>query len=236
MDRLRSRQYGIILVAISAVLWSTAGLFVRMADLDTWTIIAWRSMFSFGALGCIAAIQHRGDLIRTITRLGWPGVTSVAVSVVATISYVMALRLTTVANVMIIYAALPFITTAIAFVWLRERVTPRFLAAGTVALAGIAIMAGTAATSRDIAGIVAAFVMTAGFATQLVHTKRHPALDMTIVSGLTAAVCVPITVPLMQAGIPAPAQLLACGLAAAGGWRAGAGGAALQHLARHRPR
>ena len=62
--------------------------------------------------------------------------------VISTISYVVALRLTTVANVMIVYAALPFVATAIAFIWLRERVTARFLVASTIALTGIVIMAG----------------------------------------------------------------------------------------------
>jgi drug/metabolite transporter (DMT)-like permease len=212
MDRLRSRQMGVILVAVSAVLWSTAGLFVRMADLDTWTIVAWRSLFSFLALGGIAVMQNRQQLRRVVMGQGLPGVFAVCVSVVSTISYVLALRLTTVANVMIIYAALPFIATAIAYLWLREHVTVRFLIAGAIAIAGILIMANAATTLRDVAGLAAAFAMTAGFATQLVHSKRHPSLDMTIIIALTAGVCALVTIPFMQTGIPAPRQLLACAL------------------------
>jgi drug/metabolite transporter (DMT)-like permease len=212
MNPVQSRRYGVLLVTLSAFLWSTAGLFVRMADLDTWTIVVWRSVFAVATLGGIAVLQNRGHLIRSFTGFGLPGLATIAISVVSTISYVVALRLTTVANVMTVYAALPFIATAIAFVWLRERVTTRFLIAGTVALAGIVVMAGAVATLRDLGGIFAAFVMTTGFATQLVHTKRHPSLDMMVLSTLAAAVCVPVAAPFMQFQIPAPSQILACAL------------------------
>ena len=212
MDLVRRRRSGVLLVAVSAVLWSTAGLFVRMADLDAWTIVAWRSVFSFLTLGGIAVARNRHDLVRSVSGFGLPGLVSIVVTVISTISYVVALRLTTVANVMTVYAALPFIATAIAFFWLRERVTTRFLVAGTLALAGIGISTGAVATLRDVMGIFAAFVMTSTFAVQLVHTKRHPSLDMTTLSALAGGVCVLVSVPFMQAGIPSPTQLLACAL------------------------
>ena len=201
-----------MLVAISAVLWSTAGLFVRMAHLDAWTIVFWRSVFSALTLGIIALAQNRGHVVRSFTGFGIPGAVTIAVVVVSTISYVVALRLTTVATVMTVYAALPFIATAIAFVWLKERVTRRFLVAGAFALAGIAVTAGAVATSQDLAGILAAFVMTSGFATQLVNAKRHPSLDMTVLVALSAIVCIPVAAPFMRLGVPAPWQLFACAL------------------------
>ena len=84
--------------------------------------------------------------------------------------------------------------------------TARFLVAGAIALAGIVITAGAVATSRDLIGIFAAFVMTSGFATQLVNAKRHPSLNMMVLSALAAAVCVPVSAPFMQVGAPAPAR------------------------------
>ena len=210
MDYGRSRRTGIALVAISAVLWSTAGLFVRMAALDTWTIVAWRSLFTFLTLGTIAVVQKRGALIQMFAGFGSPEVVTLAVTVVSTVAYVVALRLTTVANVMTVYATLPFMATGIAYLWLRETVTARFLIAGAVALCGVIVMTGAVATSSDLLGILAALVMTTGFAMQLVHTKRHPSMDMTVLIAVAAAVCMPVAEPLMQGGVPAPMQLLAC--------------------------
>ncbi|WP_227672511.1 DMT family transporter [Komagataeibacter sp. FXV3] len=212
MDRLHSRTVGVALVALSALLWSTAGLFVRMSHLDTWTIVAWRSFFSFMTLGGFAVVLYRRALGRVILRQGWPGVFTVAVSVVSAICYVMALRMTTVANVMIIYAALPFITTGIAFVWLGERVTTRFLVAGGIAIAGIAIMGRAAASPRDLLGLGAALVMTTGFAIQLVQVKRYPSLDMTIIITLMSGICMLVAIPVMRPGIPPFQSMLACAL------------------------
>ena len=178
--------------------------------MQDWTIVAWRSLFAFLTLGALAAVQKRGALLRSLAAFGLPEVVTIVVTVVSTISYVMALRLTTVANVMTVYAALPFIATSLAFVWLGERVTARFLVAGTIAIGGIVVMAGAVATSRDLLGIFAALVMTSGFATQLVHTKRHPRLDTTLLIAVAAAVCVPLSVPFMRGVVPAPTQLLAC--------------------------
>ena len=209
---MANRRYGFALVALSALLWSTAGLFVRMADLDAWTIVAWRSLFAFVTLAALWVAQNRSGLSNAVPGIGLTVVPSVVLAVVSTFAYVIALRLTTVANVMTVYAALPFIATAIAFVWLRERATRRFMVAGSVALAGIAVTAGAAASSQDTMGILAALVMTAGFAAQLVHTRRHPGLDTALASALAAGACMIIAVPLAQPGIPAPVPLIACAL------------------------
>jgi drug/metabolite transporter (DMT)-like permease len=119
---MHGRTYGIILVALSAVLWSTAGLFVRMANLDAWTILGWRSLFSSVTLGAFVCFQNRSHLCPLLGSLRGPGIVSVAISVISSISYIISLRLTTVANVMTIYAALPFIATAIAYFWQGEKV------------------------------------------------------------------------------------------------------------------
>ncbi|MCW6509144.1 DMT family transporter [Lichenifustis flavocetrariae] len=202
-----SRPTGMALVALSAVLWSTAGLFVRMADLDAWTVLGWRSLFSAIFLGGLFSIQSGPRAIRDATSLGWSELFMVATSIMATICYVFALKLTTVANVMTIYATLPFVAAGIAFVWLGERASTRILIASAIALVGIAIMAGSATEPKDIAGNLAAFAMTVGFGTQLVHAKRHPDINMTLVIAIAAGLCAVISWPLMAVAVPSLQQL-----------------------------
>lgn len=209
---MASRTYGILLVTISAILWSTAGPLVRMANLESWTLIGWRSIFSFLTLLGVAAYEHRKNLAKAVAGMGPPGVVAVAISILSTISYVFALNLTTVANVMIVYAVLPFIAALISYFWIGERVARRLLGAGLVAFVGIAIMAGAAASPKDFLGIIAAFVMTATFASQIVHTKVHPDLDLNVTMALAAGACGLIALPFMEPGIPTPTALLACAL------------------------
>ena len=209
---ISKRHLGIAMVASSAVLWSTAGLFVRMADLDAWTMIGWRSIFSALFLFGLLLVRSGRHSFAALRSMGRQGFVSIPISIVSTITYVFALKLTSVANVMTIYATLPFVATGIAFVWLGERVGPRVLIASAIALVGIVIMAGSVTDPRDVAGNLMAFLMTFGFGLQLVHTKRYPDLDMTLVMALAAALCALLCWPLMGTMLPNPGQLVVLAL------------------------
>lgn len=212
MNVSQARRIGIYLVIASAVLWSTAGLFVRMADMDLWSMVAWRSAFSFITLGAFVLFRRLSAHGRTPMTFALPGIAACTVSTVAGITYIASLQWTTVANVMTVYATLPFVATAIAYVWLRDQVTHRLILAGIAAFIGVAISVGAAASARDILGIVAAFVMTAGCAMQIVIARRFPSLDSTMMTVFAALACLCIALPLMQFSIPTPTQLLACAL------------------------
>ncbi|MBX4950207.1 DMT family transporter [Rhizobium binae] len=211
MTLSRERRTGIYLVIASALMWSTAGLFVRMADMDVWSMVAWRSAFSFVTLGAFLIVQRRVGKPRLST-YGMPGVAASVVSAFAAITYIASLQWATVATVMTVYATLPFIATGIAFLWLRDRVTYRFVAAGGAAFVGVAISVGAAVSARDVLGILCAFAMTTGCATQIVIARRFPEMDTTMMTAFAALACLCIALPLMHFEILIPQQLLACAL------------------------
>lgn len=196
-----------VLVTMSAVLWSSAGLFVRMAGVDAWTLLGWRSLFAAAALGTIAVVQARGRRRWSLLDIGRQGWLSVPIFIVSTISYVFALKLTTVANVMTIYATLPFVAAGISFIWIGERMTARVLIASAISLCGIVIMAGAATRPQDIVGNLAAFLMTFGFGLQLVQSKKHPSLNIPVISAIACALCALLCWPLMSTTLPSPYQL-----------------------------
>jgi drug/metabolite transporter (DMT)-like permease len=198
------------MVAASAVLWSTAGLFVRLATLDTATLVLWRSLFAAVTLGGLTLARGGPARMSAVVRSGGAGVLFIGTSVVSSTAYVLSLRLTTVANVMTVYAALPFIATGIGFVWIHERVSRRFLVAGGLATGGIIASAVAATGAGDLAGIGAALVMTAGFALQLVAIRRFGRVDVMALNACAAAACVPLMAPFAQMTLPSPVQLLSC--------------------------
>jgi drug/metabolite transporter (DMT)-like permease len=77
MDRRSDRFWGLALVTGAAVLWSTAGLFVRLLDLDNWTIQSWRSLFGALSLLAIIAGQHGRRTPDAFRSIGWPGLAAV---------------------------------------------------------------------------------------------------------------------------------------------------------------
>lgn len=210
MNPAHDRLFGIYMVIASAVMWSTAGLFVRMADMDIWSMVAWRSGFAAFTLGAFLLVRRRAVRRHPSKTFGLPGVAACVVSAVTAISYIASLQWTTVANVMTVYATLPFVATGIALAWLGDQVTHRFVIAGCVAFIGVAISAGAAVSATDFLGILAALFMTVGCATQIVIAKRFPTMDSMLMTVCSALVCLCIALPVMQFSLPAPTQLIAC--------------------------
>lgn len=208
MSRAGGRAYGIALVATAAVLWSTAGLFVRLLDLDIWTIVGWRCLFAALSLLLVTGLQNGRDTPRAIRAIGWPGLAAIPIAAISMGSYVVALKLTTVANVMVVYATVPFVAAGVAFLWMGEPIRRRVLLASAGALIGIAIMAGFATRPQDIAGNAIAFLMTFTFGIQLVMARRYPSLEMAPVNATGAALCAIACWPLMPGASPSLSQLI----------------------------
>ena len=204
---MSGRTYGFILVAAATVLWSTAGLFVRMLNLDVWTILGWRSLFGAIALGTIVLYRHGFHGARDVVTFGRPGIFAVLLSAVSMLGYILALKLTTVANVLAIYATIPFVASGIGFLWMRERTERRVLVASAIALLGVLIVVGFAARPEDLLGDAMAFLMTLAFGALLIMSRRYPRLDMAQVNALGAALCVLICLPLMSATVPGAPEL-----------------------------
>ncbi|MGL5008344.1 MAG: EamA family transporter, partial [Paracoccaceae bacterium] len=200
--------FGVILVTTAAVFWSTAGVFMRLLpQMDVWTVLAWRSFFAALSLMLVVAIASRGRLVTAVRGLGWPGVGAIPVAVTSMAAYVVALHLTTVANVMVVYATVPFVAAAIGWWWNGERVPARFVVASGVAVVGIVIMAGSATGFRDLLGTVVAFAMTLAFAVQLVMARRYPRLEMSVVNAAAAGLCGLLCLPLMTGPAPDAQQM-----------------------------
>jgi drug/metabolite transporter (DMT)-like permease len=194
--------YGMVLVTAAAVIWSTAGVFMRLLPLDVWTILVWRSFFAALSLALVVAVQSRGRLIGAVSDLGWPGLAAIPVAVISMGAYVLTLSLTTVANVMVVYATVPFAAAAIGWFWNSEPVTMRFVVASALTILGIAIMAGAAAGLQDLLGAGIALLMTLAFAVQLVMARRYQKLDISVVNAFGAAVCGLACLPLMTGPLP----------------------------------
>jgi drug/metabolite transporter (DMT)-like permease len=207
MIRMGSSAYGILLVAAASVLWSTAGLFVRLLDLDVWTMVTWRSLFAALSLFLLHWFQNGRCAVQVIRSIRGPGLAAIPISAVSMFAYPAALKLTTVANVLMVYATVPFVAAALAFLWMREKLDRAVLLASGTALVGIAIMVRGATQPHDIAGNALAFLMTVTFAAVLVMVRHDPRIELVPVNAFAALLCGVICWPFMPSGIPDPYHL-----------------------------
>jgi len=202
------RVRGIALVAAASVVWSTGGLFVRFLDLDLWTIQAWRALFSALSLLVVVIIDKGGQAPKAFYDMGRLGLLAAPVAAVSMICFVAALKLTTVANAMVIYATVPFVAAAVAYLWVREKIERRTLIASLGALFGIAIMAGSATRPSDLAGNALSFLMTLSFAVLLVMARRYPSMAMAPINALGALLCALFCFPFVPGVMPSASEML----------------------------
>ena len=115
MDR---HAQGVLLIILSAVAFSSAGFFTRLIHLDVWTMLFWRGLFAGLMILCVIVVQERRRTMAAIRAVGRPGLAAALCSTAATILYLNAFRRTSVADVAVIFAAAPFLTAGLGWLWL----------------------------------------------------------------------------------------------------------------------
>ncbi len=184
---LTLHQKGLVLVSVSALIWSTVGLFATGIDADVWVILFWRGVFSILALGTYVWIKSEKGINTDLKQLGWPGWISATVGAAATICFISAFKYTSIANVSVIYAIVPFIVTVLAWLLMKELSSIKTVVAAGIALVGVWIMVSGSVGSVNLIGDLLAVCMSAGMAVLVVIFRMYPNHPM-ILSTLISAI------------------------------------------------
>lgn len=166
------RRTGVVLVVLSALTFSTAGIFTKGVSAPAWDVIFWRAAFSAAIL--IPVIAARGRLRAEFGRMGRPGWAAAVIGASGTAAFIPAFKLSSVANVALIYAAAPILAAAFAWLWFRERLTLRVAAGCAGAAAGVAVIVGGSLKSIALTGDLLALYMTCVMAFIMVIYRRYP--------------------------------------------------------------
>lgn len=191
----RQAWLGTALLAASAVAYSTGGFYTRLIETDAWTMLFWRGVFGGLFLFGVVAWHEHGRVVMAVRDIGRDGMLIAVCSAVATVCFVNALRLSSVADVLVIDATIPFMTAGIAWLVIGEREDRVTLLASMAALAGVVVMAGSAIVGGRLLGDLLALAMAALMATVLVMIRRNPKISMLPAVGLSAFLCALIVLP-----------------------------------------
>lgn len=195
-------------MVVTTLMWSIAGVVVRHLDAArSFEVTFWRSAFNALALG-IALHAMRGPALWTglarAPRVVW--MSGLCWSVMFT-AFMVAVTLTSVANVLVTMALGPLITALFSRIFLRHRLAPRTWAAIVVAGCGIGWMFGQGASvdgGGALLGITVAFAVPVAAAiqwTMLQHVSHGhaEAVDMLpavlIGAVLSALATLPLAAP-----------------------------------------
>lgn len=167
------RAAGIVMVLAAGFIYSTAGLFTHALPLEAWTILAWRAVFGTGFMMAWMAAENPRGLGRALA-IGWGGLALALPTALCGACYIFALKLTTVADVTVVYATLPFVTAAVSWAWTGDVPERRLVVASLAALCGVGTMvAGGLGDGTRLAGMALALAMNVGMAVILVNARRN---------------------------------------------------------------
>lgn len=177
----RDRRMGMLLVLGSALVWSFGGALARFLETtDSWAIVFWRSLFGAGFL--LAFALWRDGLHETIQhfkKMGLPGIAVGLCFTTASISFVVALKYTTVANILLVQAGGPLIAASLAFFLFREKVSLTTWAAIALVIFGIGVMVSDSFNGQvSPIGDTLALVIALVFAVATVITRRFSHVEM----------------------------------------------------------
>lgn len=171
-QRRSTRATGIALVVASALVFSTAGLFTKGVHAGAWDVIFWRGLFA--ALFTTAYILRRGSFRADFINMGYSGWAAALVGASGTAAFIPAFKLTSIANVSLIYAASPLLAALLAWAWADEGLTRRVLMGCAAAFAGVAIIVGGSIGGVHLHGDLLAAWMTLALAILVVIYRRYP--------------------------------------------------------------
>ena len=199
------RPVALALMVCAPVLWSIAGVLTRGIErAGAFEIAFWRS--SFAALfvaAALAALQGAGAWRALRAASSTVGLISGLMWAIMFTAFIVALTLTTTANVLVTNSIGAFLTALLAWLVLGEPVPARTWAAIALATAGMAVMFGgglQAGDGRQLAGMLIALSIPVAGAINIIvlrHSAAHIDLMPALLLGalFSAAVTLPWAVP-----------------------------------------
>lgn len=202
---LSDYRFGILLVVVSAVTYSTAGVFTKGVGAGPWEVIFWRGVFAAGFT--IAWTVHRGAFVRNFAGIGTGGWAVAIVASLGTAAFISSFKYTTIANVSLIYATTPLLAALFAWLAIGERVAPRTAAGCAGALAGVAIIVSGSLGRVSLTGDLLALGMTVAMATIMVLYRAFPRTPAAGPQALSSLLLLPVAMFFGDAFAVAPQEI-----------------------------
>jgi DME family drug/metabolite transporter len=172
-------RQGVALVLLAGTCWSIMGLVVRLMEAATaWQILFYRSVSLGIFLFVVLAVRSRGHPLRAIRRGGLGSLLGALALVLAFCGSIFAIRNTTVANAMFLFASAPFMAAGLGLLILKESVRRATWIAMAVGGLGVAIMVAEGISLGHFFGNVAAVGSALGFALFTIALRWQHKEDM----------------------------------------------------------
>ena len=190
MSQLIKEKFAIPLVVFAGLLWSFGPLVVRNMDepgLVPWQYLCARGIVIFFLLNCYLFFEEGIKFYKNYFKIGISGIIGGLGLGTAMITFIWSITNTSVAITLLCLAAMPFITSLLGFLFLREKISFSVWIAIIVATIGLGIMAFDSASLGSVNGLIFGIASAFGFSifsVSLRWRKETPKFTTVAVAGL----------------------------------------------------
>ena len=166
MSQLIKEKFAIPLVVFAGLLWSFGPLVVRNMDepgLVPWQYLCGRGIVIFFLLNCYLFFDEGIKFYKNYLKIGISGIIGGVGLGTAMITFIWSITNTSVAITLLCLAAMPFITSLLGFLFLREKISFSIWIAIIVATIGLGIMAFDSASLGSVNGLIFGISSAFGF-------------------------------------------------------------------------
>ena len=164
---------------ISAIIISFSGLIIRnIENANSWTIIFYRALAFTLAIFCFILFKNRSNFIKKFNDVGIAGILVGIILGFTNITYIIAITNTTVANTLFTISLIPLLTTLLAFIFLKEKISISTFFSIVLAFLGIVIMFAGSVISGYFFGNFMALITAILFSISTVIIRLKSSIEM----------------------------------------------------------
>ena len=194
MNNIVKNSPAVLIILIAGLFWSFGPLVVR--NIDDANSIAWQYLFFRGTaiflvLNLYLFCSEGKKFLNNYYRVGLSGLIGGVCLGIGMIAFILSITTTTAAISMLMLAAMPFIASILAYIFLREKISFPTLTAISIAAIGVIFLAFDSKGEGTLFGLVNGLLSSlgfAGFTVSLRWRKNTPKFTTVAVAGIFCSI------------------------------------------------
>ena len=177
MKNLTDQQKGSLLAFVAVMFITPDSLFIRLASIDTWSLVFYRGMIPFVTVFIGMLLIYKLNFFSMLFNSGYHGVIYILTFSVTNITFVVSIQNTNVANTLVMIAMAPMLSAILGAIFLKEPPDKKtWIAIGITFFAAVYIFYDSLQLGNifgDILGLITALGLAVGAVTIRSAKKKN---------------------------------------------------------------
>ena len=169
MKTLNDQQKGSLLAFIAVMFITPDSLFIRLASVDTWSLVFYRGIIPFFTVLVGMLLIYKANFFKMLLTSGYHGIIYIVTFSITNIAFVVSIQNTNVANTLVMIAMAPMLSAILGAIFLKEMPDSKtWTAIGVTFIAAIYIFYDSLQLGNifgDLLGLVCALGLAVGAVT-----------------------------------------------------------------------